>query len=115
MPCYGDAFRLQQRRNEIFVRLDFFAFRRLAADRLGERRIDIEGAFRRGTLQIFRLAEHRDDEIAARLENLAPLGDESCGPLSASTEAHCAIEQAPDVCWPCSMSIALMSLSGPAA
>ena len=39
----------------------------------------------------------------------------SCGPFSASTEAHWAIEQAPEVCCPCTMSIALMSFSGPAA
>ena len=39
----------------------------------------------------------------------------SCGPSSASTAAHCAMEQAPDVCWPWIMSMALMSFSGPAA
>ena len=39
----------------------------------------------------------------------------SCGPLSASTEAHCAMVHAPEVCWPWIMSMALISGSGPAA
>jgi hypothetical protein len=39
----------------------------------------------------------------------------SCGPFSASTAAHWAMVQAPEVCWPWIMSIALISGSGPAA
>ena len=43
------------------------------------------------------------------------LAMKSCGPFSASTDAHCAIVQAPEVCWPWIMSIALISGTGPAA
>src|SRR5215213_8598000 len=37
---------------------------------------------------------------------------DSCGPLSASTPAHCAIEFALEVEWPCTLHIALVHSVG---
>ena len=42
-------------------------------------------------------------------------GMKSCGPVSASVAAHCAIVQAPDVCWPWIITIASTSGFGPGA
>ena len=57
--------------DEILVGLDDLAGRRRPADRAGAGREDVEGAFRARALQILRLVEHGDDEIAAALERLA--------------------------------------------
>ncbi len=46
---------------------------------------------------------------------LTNFGMKSCGPVSASVAAHCAIVQAPDVCWPWIITMASMSGFGPGA
>src|SRR3984893_7157086 len=71
---HGNAFGFEERGDEILVIADRFAIRSLLADRASAGWIDIKRAFRRGTVQIFGLVEHGDDEVAPRLENFCTLG-----------------------------------------
>src|ERR1700730_7584563 len=63
---HGNALRFEKRGDKILVIADHFAVRSFLTDRASAGWIDIERAFRRGTVQIFSLVEHRDDKIPPR-------------------------------------------------
>ena len=111
------ALGLQQLDGEILVAVDDLARRRGLADqrrRRTDRRRTRPPAS--GICRPLRLVQHRHDQVAALLEQPWRCGlMKSCGPFSASTAAHCEIEQASEVVWPARLAIALISGSGPAA
>src|SRR5215207_3679404 len=70
-----DALALEELGDEVLVGLEGLAGRGLAPDGLGTGWIDVERALRHGGLQVLRLIEHRDDEVAALLEGLLEDGE----------------------------------------
>ena len=110
-----DAFRLEQLAAEILVGLD----RRCPTEpscRSCRRRTDR----RRRRLPATGTSGRAPGSASRRRGRAAPgtpctnFGMKSCGPVSASVAAHCAMVQAPDVCWPWIITIASTSFFGPA-
>src|SRR5262245_9135776 len=83
------ALGLEELGDKILVGAEFLSAGCGFAHRAGAGWIDIEGTFRRRTLDAIGLIEHRHHEVAALLEDLVVFGDEilravqrfHCGPL----------------------------------